>query len=389
MNTVAKYTPSHFLAEGNKKTKSKKKIVFHKDISTDKKPKKILLSQSIASDAFEKPLIVTYPIENILITDYNLIQKMNDTRIFLCIYQIKNNNHKAQFSYIEYLLYKYPSSIKSKKLADTFTFPYTVSKKNETSLVTANKLFYDITNGIYGKEEPLGFLEKENDLYFFYKTVAQGPIVEYYKSTQELWWVLIDEICNHQKIITYAINRNVTNLFYNNPRLIYLRDNEDRRLEIPSVGYIGAYWAKLPAIATSVDTVPNIEKFFGSFVFAVQQGGWTNNRKSLTLNGKEIANKKGKYTQGGVVRFAVFLNASYVVGVTDKDLEKYINNPNEWRNHFQSLFIGKIQYKKKIHSQNSHFKVTTFEQQLPLSYHWLDMNTLKKWNPSSTEYRIL
>ncbi len=87
MNTVAKYTPSPFQAEGNNKKKSKNKIVFHKDISTYEKPKKIIVSQPKSSAA---PLLgcsnVTYPIENILITDYNLIQQTKSMRIFLCIY---------------------------------------------------------------------------------------------------------------------------------------------------------------------------------------------------------------------------------------------------------------------------------------------------------------
>ena len=189
MNTVAKYTPSHFLQREIKKQNQKRRLYFIKISLQIKNLKKFFYRNQSLQMLLKNPLLLHIQLKTFLITDYNLIQKMNDTRIFLCIYQIKNNNHKAQISYIEYLLYKYPSSIKSKKLADTFTFPYTVSKRNETSLVTANKLFYDITNGIYGKEEPLGFLEKENDLYFFYKTVEQGPIVEYYKSTQELWWV--------------------------------------------------------------------------------------------------------------------------------------------------------------------------------------------------------
>jgi len=392
MNTVAKYTPSPFHAEGNKNKKPKKKIIIHNDISTDENPKKIILSKSLVNPTnLAKCSDITYPIDNILITDPTLIQKTKSMRIFLCIYRVKDCNHKEQFPYIEYLLYKYPPNMKPKKLINHFSFPFVMSKKNEMSFTTANDYFYKITDGIYGKEKPQGFLERNNNLYFFYKTSnkSHATAIEYYNSTQELWWTLIDEICNHQKVINFPIHPNVTNLFYKNPTLIYLRNAEKKRLEIPSVGYIGGSWTSLPAIARSVDpNTPNIERFFGSFVYAVRHGGWTDNFKSLTVDGEEIANKKGEYIQGGVVRFAIFLNKPYVVGVTDKDLEKYIKNPDDWRNNFQSLFFGKIKFKNKIHSENSHFKVETFAQQVPLSYHRLDMRTLKKWDPQSTEYRI-
>ena len=393
MNTVAKYTPSPFHAEGNKNKKPKKKLLIHTDISTDKNPKKIILSKPVVVNPINliKDSNISYHIENILNTDPNLIQKTKNMKIFLCIYRIKNYNHMEQCSYIEYLLYKYPPDIKPKRLSNNFSFPFVMTKKNETPFTTANNFFYKITDGIYGKEKSLGFLEMNNSLYFFYKTTDKSPAfaIEYYNSTQELWWTLIDEICNHKKVINFPIYPNVTNLFYQNPTLIYLYNAEKKRLEIPSVGYIGGPWISLPAIARSVDpNTPNIERFFGSFVYAIRYGGWTDNFKSLTVDGEEIANKKGKYKQGGIVRFAIFLNKPYVVGVTDKDLEKYIKNPNAWRNNFKSLFIGKIKYKNKIHSENSHFKVETFAQQVPLSYHRLDMLTLKKWNPQSTEYRI-
>ena len=32
-----------------------------------------------------------------------------------------------------------------------------------------------------------------------------------------LWWCLIDEICNHRTVLTFPVHKSVFNLFYSNP----------------------------------------------------------------------------------------------------------------------------------------------------------------------------
>lgn len=390
MNTVSKYTVSSINAAGNNKKAAKKKMVIHKNIDTTEKPENLIIVQSKPLYSAHQIRLAknTYPIESILNTDYSLLEKTKNIKVFVCIYRLRVSPGSKQLEYIEYLLYKYPLNIKERSLRNTLIFPFKVSDGKATYVDIANKLFYKITNGIYGKSKSQGFLENGNDVYFFYQAIEKKSVssIQYLNSKDEIWWTLLDEICNHKKIINFAIQRRVYDLFYNNPPLIYLRNDNNQRIEIPSVGYIGAYYKLLPRIALSMDSELNSERFFGSLLWAVRYGGWTRDFKAQIIDGVEIANKNGKYTKGGVVRFALFLNNTDVVGVTNRDLEKYIANPNKWKTNFQSIFYGKL--KGKIQSENPHFKIATFEQQVPLSYHFLDTKTLRKWDPMSKAYCI-
>ena len=173
MNTVSKYTVSSINAVGNNKKAAKKKMVIHKNIDTTEKPENLIIVQS-------KPLYsarqirfakITYPIESILNTDYALLEKTKNIKVFVCIYRLRVSPGSKQMQYIEYLLYKYPLNIKERSLRNTLIFPFKVSDGKATYVDIANKLFYEITNGIYGKSKSQGFLENGNDVYFFYQAI--------------------------------------------------------------------------------------------------------------------------------------------------------------------------------------------------------------------------
>lgn len=61
------------------------------------------------------------------------------------------------------------------------------------------------------KIKPQGFLENNNTIYVFYNLCnvddySEQPRMEQQwlkklKNEQALWWVLIDEICNHKKVL--------------------------------------------------------------------------------------------------------------------------------------------------------------------------------------------
>lgn len=397
MNTVSKYRA--FSASGNKKKSPHKKIKLQKDLDTSGDPKHLILSHQndqgeIQQSIKQQMMRVVYPIQNILNTDYTLLDKTKNTKIFVCIYRLKIVESSQPRHYIEYLLYKYSGTSKKvpSELKNSLIFPFEVSNGRNTYLQIANKLFNAITDGIYAKPDPQGFLENGDDIYFFYQSAEKNPIeaVEYRTSEDQIWWALIDEICNHKKLITFPIRSHVYSLFYTNPTLIYLRDNNNKDIEIPTVGYIGAYYKTLPSVVLQISLSPNSdennERVFGSFVYAVREGGWSADFKPLTIEGVEVANKNGRYTKGAIARFAVFLENTDVVGVTNRDLEMYIKTPNNWKKEYNSLFYGKL--KGKIQSQNPHFKINTFAQQVPLTYHYLDMKTLKQWDPTSVSYRI-
>ena len=64
------------------------------------------------------------------------------------------------------------------------------------------------------------------------------------KSSDQIWYCLIDEICNHNKVLNFPIHKSVFNLFYQNPDLIYLKYKKEN-LSSPVVAYQGMPRGKL------------------------------------------------------------------------------------------------------------------------------------------------
>ena len=60
----------------------------------------------------------------------------------------------------------------------------------------------------------------------------------------------MDEICNHKKILNFPIHKSVFELFYENNKLIYLKDRNKRCIEIPTIAYFGDSDEILPYIAS-------------------------------------------------------------------------------------------------------------------------------------------
>ena len=95
-------------------------------------------------------------------------------------------------------------------------------------------------------------------------------------------WVTIHEICNTRKYITFPIHTTVSNLFYSNPKLIYLKDKNKQCIEVPTIGYIGAPEELLNYIATFSIKASTLRTFgpyyyFSDFNQAVRRGGWSSN----------------------------------------------------------------------------------------------------------------
>jgi len=386
MNTKSKY-----IARAIPKEEKQKQITFHKNIAAETKPHSLIIPKQTFKVSNELCSKTTYPINKIILTDYKLLEETKVYNISVCIYRLNDCRHNniSQTPFIQYLLYKYSPLEKKEELRDICIFPFVSNKKGQSSLQAANQLCFEITN-VKLKSE--GFLKKNNKIYFFYNIDSNkkesAKSIKYHAAKNELWWVLIDEICNHQKILNFPIHSSVYNLFYQYPQMIYLRDEKNERIDIPSVGYIGSYYKLLPSIALSVGSETKIDRDFGSFVYAVRYGGWTRDFKEQMYDNEAITNKNGRFTQGGLVRFALFLEKTTVIGITKHNLEKFLKHPDEWKKKYNAIFFGRISFKHTFTSDNPHFQIKTFNQQIPLSLHWLDMKTLKKWDPLCETYKI-
>jgi hypothetical protein len=305
--------------------------------------------------------------------------------------------------YLQYLLYKYPAT--NKRLGNLLVFPFIDVKTNINAKTAANKLLHSV---IKIKITPTGFLQNNNTVFVFYNlssvdeysTIprAEQQWLKLIKESNNLWWVLIDEICNHRKSLNFPIHKSVTSLFYQNPILIYLKQ-KTKNIDIPIVGYYGNYYKFLPIIASlgqKPTTWPNLEFgpyfYFTSYTGAFRYAGWTANYRQRKAHNKEIADKDGKISKGGIIRFALFMEKTQVLlDMKTSKIAKYMNNPNnEWTKHFNSLYLGRVpRINGSVWHMNPRYVVKTFDQQLPLSLHLVDMDSLKNtWDPLYTGYQI-
>ena len=176
---------------------------------------------------------------------------------------------------------------------------------------------------------------------------------------------------------------------------------DSQRIEIPSVGYYGNYYKFLPIIVTlglKKQNDTGLSDIFGPFYYftdftgAFRQGGWTHNYKQRKVYGKEIADENGKIIKGGIVRFALFMNNTKVI------LDKYkskisdikLTKKNEWAKNFQSIYLGRIpKINGSVWEINPKYIIKDYEQQIPLSMHLINMDSLKStWDPLYTKYEI-
>jgi hypothetical protein len=322
-------------------------------------------------------------------------------------------NRNIESPLLSYLLYKYPNSNTSTN--NLLTFPFKRwENKNKSPLNITNDLFQEILNY---KNKCIGYINYNNNLYFFYNHKEKQKINKKFKN-DSYWWGYIDEICNQKKIIYFPIHYNTFSIFYNYTRLIYLVNN-NIKYEIPTICYFGNTIEVLSYIATFGIKSNPVRHFgpyyyYGNFRKMIAHSGWHSNYTKREIFGKYINNSDGKYKQGGLIRFALFLGNSkiilnkksdpfyWIIKHNDSNLihskkniesfdKKTYKFKGEWTKKYDSLILGNIAYKNisGYFNINTEYITKKHNQQIPLSIHLLDMSSLKNnWDPTYTKYKI-
>jgi|TARA_R110002074_G_scaffold137450_5_gene282504 hypothetical protein len=394
---------SHYKKYLNSTSNSKKNTIHIKDIAKYTPiPTAIKLRTPEPIQSVDDCSVFDYPISDIVNTNFANISSTY-SKLAVCPYFITTckNRYGVHKPYIQYLLYKYPSA--NKKFGNLLVFPFVDVKTNINVKTVANKLLNSV---IKIKITPTGFIQNDNTIFVFYNlssvdeysTIprAEQQWLKLIKESNNLWWVLIDEICNHRKSLNFPIHKSVTSLFYQNPILIYLKQKA-KNIDIPIVGYYGNYYKFLPIIASlgqKPTTWPNLEFgpyfYFTSYTGAFRYAGWTSNYKQRKVYDKRIANEDGKLVKGGIIRFALFMENTHVLlDMKNSKISKYMHK-NEWAKHYHSLYLGRVpRINGSVWHMNPRYVVKTFDQQLPLSLHLADMDSLKdNWDPLYTGYQI-
>jgi len=361
-------------------------------------------------------LLYKYNISEDLNNDININLK-NGTNIFICIYRVisSNNEQNIYKPFLQYLLYKYPNN--SSVFKNTCSFPF-IKYKQGSNIIKQIKPF---VKNIFPLDsiDFNGYILNDNGLFMFCNYTRPTINIKSLNKNTEFWWGLIHEICNLQKIIKFPVHKSVYNIFYNNPFLIYLLKN-NKPLEIPIVSYYGTS-QEILSYASTMGIRSQGHKLFGphynfqDFKGSIKYGGWTSNYATAMIDNNYVSDEDGKYYQGGVIRYALFLNKHIVflykknnpfywylnhldsnkdIGkISDSERKKWKNNKDvvDWTKNYDSIMISDIKNKtlSGYFNINTNYIIKDFEQFIPMTVHLIDMKTLKPtWDPYYNNYNI-
>ena len=342
------------------------------------------------------------------------IENKNYKYIFFCIYRIVGNNNKDKF--LQYLLYKYP-----KKQNDMCSFPF-VKYNAKKGAARQLKDFMSQTlqiSKIMGWNMK-GFIESMGNIFIFVKLQSRLGGFSNQKNEKKrddkLWWTLIDEICNHRKILNFPIHKMVTSLFLHNPLIIYLRDMRGKNKPIPRVLFYGNAAQMIPFNFVfgpkQEDVNANYGPYYylGSYKKAIRYGGWSPYYEKEKKRGELITDVNGKWDKGGIARYAVYLGDKIKVLLNhpldaETDLSetklihqilpfkaKIVDPLGIWTQEYSSLYYGKIkipEIKEGVWRATPGWVTRNFNQQIPLTFHFINKKTLDtNWDSENDKYYI-
>ena len=251
----------------------------------------------------------------------------------------------------------------------------------------------------------MGYMRYGNETFLWYN----GRLSNKYelvsgKYNDKLWFATVSEIVNNRKMLSFDIDQSITNLFLQNSRLIYIADSTGKPYDIPTVGYFGSYYKRI-----GVTAVLGVRKegpqaslgpyyYFGAYSRAIRYALWTTDYKPKLIDGEKLTvDDTGRYTRGGIVRFALFMGKEDVKLGRDSDKKddtnasrKFIadrphmkdtlqmrDTAGTWSYSFDSIVQGRHTIIRKDGSEftlSPQMVVKDYAQQFPLSYHYVDTN---------------
>jgi hypothetical protein len=346
-----------------------------------------------------------YGIKNFLSKEINEIKTSNQyISIHLCVYSV---NTQGVLPFLQYLL--------TNNGYNLLTFPklpiYTLI--NKQSLIPYSEVylsgilqssFDEFTRNV--KYD--GFYEYDDDLYLFFDVTNCDINIDETYFSNHVRFGIMDEIVNHKNICNIQIDYNTTNFFIKNESLMYLFDEKNESYELPIIGFVGksteqkAHFVHMfRESAKDKTAILGPYFYFTSFHNAIRHGGWSADYKEERSYDNIITDHSGKYKKGGLVRFALFIGkAKYIENLPndpndESEIKKNRLNDNMldsktemltlrisdhdgiWAKQYDSIYLGKLELDDgSIIKDAPYVVLKEYNQQIPLSFHFIDKNTL-------------
>jgi hypothetical protein len=304
-------------------------------------------------------------------------------KVYICAYNV---NNKCKMPFLNVLLHK-------KKQDDILMLPQVnVFKEfDNNEIINYCKIYLfglcmlsDLNKFI---ETCLfnGFYLFENNLYLFFDITGCEIEINCIYSNSSLWLAMIDEIINYQKICNIKIDDNVKKLFITNNELCFLTDENNECYETPIVGFSESSKSKAHFKYVFGESMQNKNALLGPYYY------FTDFKNVF------------KYNNECIIRFALFMgNVKYIENILndpideseiknerlkdstlDQNIERLTMRISDhdglWAKKYESAYLGYTELDNGEYLKNTPIIVIKeYEQQMPLSYHYINKNARNK-----------
>ena len=349
--------------------------------------------------------------------------KTNFYKLNICCYMVDNQN---KVPFIKYLLIKLPLfEVLSFPQIDISSYDFDIDRDKLIEFIK-----YYIYNILHLKQNSefikmcvyKGYKAYNNSIYTFFDLTHCNIESNVYLEN-DIWFGLIDEIVNIKHICNYPIFNQVTDFFTDNSNFLFLMDETNDEYLIPMVAYVGKSERKLNFTSIfgqckdeSCKSILGPYYYFTDFKNAVRQGGWSKTGKQEVIHGiLQTDNEYGRYIKGGVIRLALFLGKTKIIqNMPDDKIDKsnikkemleYENDDaktyekltmrisdydGEWIKDYDSVYLGRIELDDGSYLKDAPIVVIKdFDQQLPLTSHYINKSYLKEEFDYKNEYFIV
>lgn len=354
---------------------------------------------------YYKPLLNNFLDTNL--DDFLMSNKIK--QINICSYEV---NNEGKFPFLKFLL-------TNNNVDNVLSFPYIpyYDSLNSEQLINFTKIllfglvslenanFDDFNMNIIFN----GFYDFENELYLFIDLTNYKANINDIYTNSESRFVLIDEILNQGHVCNITIDNCVSRFFTNNSNFCVLLDKNGENYEIPVACYVGQEEKKLNFTYTFGVSKKNNSFILGPYYYFTN---FTNAVEEISL--KNENNSDIKKNKNGVIRFAVFMGTTKwidnlpndTIDTSDIKLERLndeaLDNSYErltmrisdhqgkWAETFDSCYLGSIELDNGEYLKNTPLLVVKeYNQQIPLSYHFINKSKLKLNYNEKQEYFII
>lgn len=344
----------------------------------------------------------------------------NFIKINLCVYTI---NTSGKYPFLQYLVID--NSYNTLVFPELPVFSVLSADDLQTFSIAYLSGILKIKNSdlFHSNTEFDGFYEFNQNLYLFFDITKCSINMDSTSLSTEPKFALLDELVNHKNVCNIAVDTEISRLFISNTNMNHLYNENHEPYEIPIVGYVGkSTTAQVMFVSVFGESAKSKSACLGSYFYftefnnAVRDGGWSPNYKPRYLFDKLITdNDHGRYSRGGIVRFALFTGYTKHIdnNPNDPNDESYIkqtrindpslNNRYEvltlkitdhdgiWTKTYDSAYLGNVElYDGRFFEDTPLLAIKEYCQQTPLSYHFINKHTLgDKFDANNDGYGIL